>query len=77
MIAQFYTYRVLSAGLKDSFINAGKGLFGNTYAGNFPSFRIDYILTDKRFETFNYTRSKIDLSDHYPVSVFVKMQPPK
>ena len=70
-----YTYRVMSSHLRDSFIKSGKGLFGNTYAGNFPSFRIDYILLDKCFEAYNYQRPKEDLSDHYPVSVYVHMTP--
>jgi endonuclease/exonuclease/phosphatase family metal-dependent hydrolase len=71
-----YTYHILSGNLKDSFIKAGKGLFGNTYAGNFPSFRIDYILFDKIFEAYNYQRSKVDLSDHYPVSVNIRILQP-
>ena len=70
-----YTYHVLSDKLKDSYKKAGKGLFGNTFAGNFPSFRIDYILFDNLFEASNYKRIKVDLSDHYPVSVYLKILP--
>src|SRR5207253_3238831 len=44
-----YTYNVLSDGLSDSFRQSGKG-FGRTYAGIFPSYRIDYILHDKKLK---------------------------
>ena len=37
-----YTYRQLSRKLTDSFIEKGRGI-GNTYIGEFPSFRICYI----------------------------------
>jgi endonuclease/exonuclease/phosphatase family metal-dependent hydrolase len=61
-----YTYRVMSQNLNDAFVLAGSGL-GNTYLGKFPSYRIDYIFLDKRFDAFNYRTPKLDLSDHYPV----------
>ncbi len=63
-----YAYHVLSKGRKDSFVESGRG-FGITYAGeNFPAFRIDFILHDKNFETYNFTKYKVSLSDHYPIS---------
>lgn len=62
-----YTYHQLSEGLKDAFIESGKG-FGNTYVGNLPSFRIDYILYDDRFIARDYLKSPVKHSDHYPVS---------
>jgi endonuclease/exonuclease/phosphatase family metal-dependent hydrolase len=71
-----YTYHMLSRNLKDSFIHAGKGLFGNTYAGNLPSFRIDYMLYGKNFEANNYQRIKVDLSDHYPLSAYFRLVNP-
>lgn len=61
-----YTYKQLSKELKDSFIEKGRGL-GNTYIGEFPSFRIDYILHASDIETISYVRETITLSDHYPV----------
>jgi endonuclease/exonuclease/phosphatase family metal-dependent hydrolase len=70
-----YTYQVLSRGMKDSFTKAGNGLIGNTFRGNLPSFRIDYILFDKKFEAYNYEKFNISLSDHYPVSVFINIHP--
>jgi endonuclease/exonuclease/phosphatase family metal-dependent hydrolase len=72
-----YTYQVLSRGLKDSFKKAGNGLIGNTFRGNLPSFRIDYILFDKKFEAYNYTKSDISFSDHYPISVYINIHPAK
>ena len=70
-----YTYQVLSRGVQDSFKKAGNGLIGNTYRGNLPSFRIDYILFDKKFEAYNYEKINSSLSDHYPISVFINIHP--
>ncbi len=67
-----YTYHKMTSGFHDSFRNAGTGFLGSTYAGNFPSFRIDYILYDDAFTASNYSKNSIDLSDHYPVRVFLK-----
>jgi endonuclease/exonuclease/phosphatase family metal-dependent hydrolase len=72
-----YTYQVMSRGLQDSFKKAGNGLIGNTFRGNLPSFRIDYILFDKKFEAYNYEKINISLSDHYPISVFINIHPAK
>ena len=63
-----YTYHALTKELKDAFVESGSG-FGNTYAGkNFPALRIDYILHDEVFESINFKRDKIYLSDHYPIN---------
>lgn len=62
-----YTYNQLSAGLGDSFVECGSGLLNNTYAGQLPSFRIDYILHSNHFRATSYMRPRIDLSDHYPI----------
>lgn len=62
-----YTYQKIKGDLTDCFIEKGRGL-GNTYIGEFPSFRIDYILHTPEFETISYTRGDITLSDHYPIS---------
>jgi endonuclease/exonuclease/phosphatase family metal-dependent hydrolase len=67
-----YTYQRLTSGMHDAFCKAGHGLFGSTYAGSFPSFRIDYILYDDAFTANAYSKSNIGLSDHYPVQVFLK-----
>jgi endonuclease/exonuclease/phosphatase family metal-dependent hydrolase len=70
-----YTYREMTRNLKDSFKEAGSGLLGNTFAGNFPSYRIDYILYDRDFKVYGYRKYPIELSDHYPVSVSIDLKP--
>lgn len=61
-----YTYSTLDDGMKDSFVEKGRGL-GNTYIGEFPSFRIDHILHSSSFETVSYLRDTVRFSDHYPI----------
>lgn len=68
-----YTYRKIKKGLSDSFIEKGRGL-GHTYIGEFPSFRIDYILHSPEITTIGYTRPNIRLSDHYPVEAALKLK---
>lgn len=68
-----YTYRKLKTGMKDCFIECGRGL-GNTYIGEFPSFRIDYILYSPEFESVSYIRDTVGLSDHYPIRGKIKMK---
>lgn len=68
-----YTYRVMRQNMNDAFVESGSG-FGNTYLGKFPSYRIDYILLDKRFAVLNYRVPKLNLSDHYPVLCRMSMQ---
>lgn len=68
-----YVYQELSSSLEDSFTECGSG-FGNTYIGNLPSFRIDYILHDKHFTVFDYNRRMISYSDHYPVSCMMQIK---
>ena len=67
-----YTYSVLTENLNDAFKISGNGS-GKTYAGPFPSFRIDYIFHDKRISSAAYRTIKEKLSDHYPVSCMVKL----
>ncbi len=62
-----YTYRNMSDGLKDAFIESGNGI-GNTYNGVFPSYRIDYILHSSKFKAIKFNTGNIDASDHYPVT---------
>ncbi len=66
-----YTYHELSDGLSDSFRHSGKAFLGPTYAGTFPSFRIDFILFDPEFRVKSYQKYDVNLSDHYPVSAFI------
>jgi endonuclease/exonuclease/phosphatase family metal-dependent hydrolase len=62
-----YTYQKLTADLDDAFMESGTG-FGNTYIGNLPSFRIDFILYDDFFTSLDCRRDLVKLSDHYPIS---------
>lgn len=66
-----YTYQTIEKGLQDSFIENGRGL-GNTYIGEFPSFRIDYILHSPHYQTISYFRETVTLSDHYPIQSKLK-----
>ena len=61
-----YTYRKIKSGLKDAFLESGRG-FGSTYEGKFPSYRIDYILHGNSLRTAKYSVDRIKFSDHYPV----------
>ena len=64
---QSYAYRKIKKGLDDSFRKAGRG-FGNTYAGELPSFRIDYIMYGPPLLSVAFNRIKTDQSDHYPIT---------
>lgn len=66
-----FSYQRISSGLEDAFVKAGYGL-GNTYSGKLPPIRIDFILYAPIFDAFDFNVHKIDLSDHYPVSVWLK-----
>jgi endonuclease/exonuclease/phosphatase family metal-dependent hydrolase len=58
-----YSYRQLSAGMRDAFVEAGRGL-ETTYKGSMPSFRIDYILFDNPMRALQYQSIKEVPSDH-------------
>ncbi len=62
-----YAYRKIRKGIYDAFTLAGGG-FGNTYRGELPSFRIDYILHGDELVPYEFERIKIDYSDHFPIS---------
>lgn len=64
-----FTYRNMTAKLTDSFKTAGNELFGTTYAGRLPSYRIDYILYDGHLSVSDYTKNPLKYSDHFPVTV--------
>jgi endonuclease/exonuclease/phosphatase family metal-dependent hydrolase len=67
---QSFAYREISRGLHDAFRKAGRG-FGNTYAGELPSYRIDHILYSDPMIPYECKRVKVAFSDHYPItSVF-------
>jgi endonuclease/exonuclease/phosphatase family metal-dependent hydrolase len=67
---QSFAYRKIKKGLHDAFRSAGRG-FGNTYAGELPSFRIDHILYEEPMVPCQFKRIKTDYSDHYPVTTLL------
>ncbi len=69
-----YTYHKVSKKLTDCFVESGSG-FGKSYAGKMPSFRIDYIFHDDHFRGYEFTTHQtIKASDHYPISVWLKLK---
>jgi endonuclease/exonuclease/phosphatase family metal-dependent hydrolase len=63
-----YVYNKLSSHFEDAFIEAGAGA-GNTFRGNLPYVRIDYVFYEPPFRAHHYVTKKTDWSDHYPVMV--------
>lgn len=61
-----YTYFKIKGDRQDAFTEAGKGI-GRTFSNVAPTLRIDYIMTDKRFEVKQYVRHFVPYSEHYPV----------
>ncbi|MFA5781340.1 MAG: endonuclease/exonuclease/phosphatase family protein [Bacteroidales bacterium] len=68
-----YAYHTIAANLTDAFVESGNGI-GQTYAGIFPSFRIDYIMHGKEFKAYNYETIEEEMSDHYPIKCFLKFK---
>jgi len=67
---QSYAYRKIKRSLHDAFRRAGNG-FGNTYAGELPSFRIDYILFSNSYIPYEFKRIKTNYSDHFPITTWM------
>ena len=69
-----YSYQKIRGKLKDAFVESGRGV-GRTYVGKLPSFRIDYILHSKEFNSYNFKTIDFRMSDHLPIScVFIKKE---
>jgi endonuclease/exonuclease/phosphatase family metal-dependent hydrolase len=67
-----YVYKVVSAGMRDTFRDRGFGL-GTTFGGGLPLLRIDYILTDTGISVLSCeTIHNRVFSDHYPVVVHLQ-----
>lgn len=62
-----YTYRHLSKGRKDTFVEAGEYLAG-TYATFWPLLRIDYVFVPEHFGVLLHHTERLPWSDHYPVA---------
>ena len=62
-----YSHRTIAQGLKDCFVETGKGL-GLSYNQKGFFFRIDHILCSEHFEPYNCEiDNEMDASDHYPI----------
>jgi endonuclease/exonuclease/phosphatase (EEP) superfamily protein YafD len=61
-----YAYRKVRGDLQDAFVAKGWGT-SDTYNGDLPSFRIDYILFDQKLDALNYKCDRVSFSDHFPV----------
>lgn len=70
---QSYAYRKIRKGIHDAFRKAGRG-FGNTYSGELPSFRIDYIMYGEPIVPYEFKRIKTDYSDHFPITTWLYMK---
>ena len=68
-----YSRRTIAKGLKDCFVETGKGL-GLSFNQKGFYFRIDHILCSDHFEPYDCKiDSKMDASDHYPISCRLKL----
>lgn len=68
-----FSYHAMRSVLNDAFVESGKGV-SNTYRGKLPSFRIDYIFYSNDFRAYNYERSHVEYSDHFPISTKLIMR---
>ncbi|MBC7382176.1 MAG: endonuclease/exonuclease/phosphatase family protein [Bacteroidia bacterium] len=68
-----YAYHTVKGDLKDAFKESGFGM-SRTYIGKMPSFRIDYILHDPSFESFNYLTHTLNFSDHKMISCSIEIR---
>jgi exonuclease III len=69
-----YSYHKVRGNLKDAFVESGQGI-GNTYNGRLPSFRIDYILHDPVFESYEFEVGREKFSDHFPIHCKLILKP--
>lgn len=64
-----YEYYKVSTGLKDVFLEVGKGSATSFHDYKFP-LRLDYVFTSQELEPVRYTvKRDIKYSDHYPIEV--------
>ncbi len=68
-----FAYTKINDGLKDAFVESGNGL-GRSYAGEFPSFRIDYIMGSQSFDISGFDIIKKKYSDHYPIKTLITLK---
>ena len=61
-----YMYRRIKGKKQDAFEKVGSGT-GRSFTFDFIPLRIDFILTDPKFEILQFENYNIKLSDHYPI----------
>jgi len=61
-----YAYWQARAHLQDAYMEGGQ-LLGTTFAGGFPSFRIDHMFVDPSIEVTRHRVIRQRFSDHFPV----------
>jgi len=67
-----YSRRTIAKGLKDCFVETGKGLGLSFFQKGF-FFRIDHIMCSDHFVPYNCkVDNKMDASDHYPIACRLK-----
>lgn len=71
--AASFAYKELSEKLEDTFVEKGNG-FGRTYAGEWPQFRIDYILHSKDMACSRFERSAETFTDHFPITAYLYLK---
>ena len=67
-----YCYRQFNRLLNDAFVESGNGI-GQTYIGEVPSNRIDYIFYDDHFKSADFMTHQVQYSDHKPVSCMLEL----
>ncbi len=63
-----FAFQHISNKMRDAFREKGNG-YSNTFNGDLPPMRIDYVLFAENFKVVDYQVLKPDLSDHYPILV--------
>lgn len=61
-----YAYETIGKGLQNAFVEKGSGISA-TFNSISPTLRIDNIFADQYFTINQFSRIKVDLSDHYPI----------
>jgi endonuclease/exonuclease/phosphatase family metal-dependent hydrolase len=60
------SYFTVKGNLQDAFLKKGMGI-GRTFRFVAPNLRLDYVMADKSIRVVQYSRPRIDYSDHYPI----------
>lgn len=70
-----YSYNQIARKLSDTFRSSGAKT-ATTYNGNsIPAYRIDYILHDKQYRSYQHTVCRdIAVSDHFPIISYISLQ---